>query len=171
MLYRTNFQSRILEEELRRLYIPYRLVGGESFYNRKEVKDALAYLRLVCSPVDNIALLRIINEPSRGIGRVTLERLQGIAQGKSLNLWEAIRTGLDSHLLPGRSHIAVQSFRRLIENCQSELSSPLHLCLERILERVGYRDYLSEIGTEESASRLLNLDELVTVARDCYQSR
>ena len=169
VLYRTNFQSRILEEELRRLYIPYRLVGGESFYNRKEVKDALAYLRLVCSPVDNIALLRIINEPSRGIGRVTLERLQGIAQEKNLNLWEAVRTGLDSRLLPGRSHIAVQSFQRLIEDCQSELSSPLHLCLERILERVGYRDHLSEIGTEESASRLLNLDELVTVARDCYQ--
>ncbi len=169
VLYRTNFQSRILEEELRRLYIPYRLVGGESFYNRKEVKDALAYLRLVCSPGDNIALLRIVNEPSRGIGRVTLERLQEIAQEKTLNLWEAIKTGLDSRLLPGRSHIAVQSFMRLIQDCQSELSSPLHLCLERILERVGYRDHLVEIGTEESAGRLLNLDELVTVARDCYQ--
>lgn len=169
VLYRTNFQSRILEEELRRLYVPYRLVGGESFYNRKEVKDALAYLRLVCSPGDNIALRRIVNEPSRGIGRVTLERLQGIAQEKNTNLWEAIRTGLDSRLLPGRSHIAVGSFLRLIEDCQSELSSPLHVCLERILERVGYRDHLSEIGTEESASRLLNLDELVTVARDCYQ--
>ena len=169
VLYRTNFQSRILEEELRRLYIPYRLVGGESFYNRKEVKDALAYLRLVCSPADNIALLRIVNEPSRGIGRVTLERLQAIAQEKNINLWEAVKAGLDSHALPGRSHIAVQSFQRLIEECQPELSSPLHLCLERILERVGYREHLSEIGTEESASRLLNLDELVTVARDCYQ--
>ena len=169
VLYRTNFQSRILEEELRRLYIPYRLVGGESFYNRKEVKDALAYLRLVCSPADNIALLRIVNEPSRRIGRVTLERLQAIAQEKNINLWEAVKAGLDSHALPGRSHIAVQSFQRLIEECQPELSSPLHLCLERILERVGYREHLSEIGTEESASRLLNLDELVTVARDCYQ--
>ena len=169
VLYRTNFQSRILEEELRRLYIPYRLVGGESFYNRKEVKDALAYLRLVCSPADNIALLRIVNEPSRGIGRVTLERLQSIAQEKNLNLWEAINAGLDSDALPGRSRIAVQSFQRLIKECQPELSSPLHLCLERILERVGYREHLSEIGTEESASRLLNLDELVTVARDCHQ--
>ena len=170
VLYRTNFQSRILEEELRRLYIPYRLVGGESFYNRKEVKDALAYLRLVCSLGDNIALLRIVNEPSRGIGRVTLNRLRGIAHENNFSLWEAIGTGLDSRLLPGRSHIAVQSFQRLIEECQPELSSPLHLCLERILERVGYRDHLSEIGTEESASRLLNLDELVTVARDCYQA-
>ena len=170
VLYRTNFQSRILEEELRRLYIPYRLVGGESFYNRKEVKDALAYLRLVCSLGDNIALLRIVNDPSRGIGRVTLDRLRGIAHENNFSLWEAIGTGLDSRLLPGRSHIAVQSFQRLIEECQPELSSPLHLCLERILERVGYRDHLSEIGTEESASRLLNLDELVTVARDCYQA-
>ena len=170
VLYRTNFQSRVLEEEFRRLYIPYRLVGGESFYNRKEVKDALAYLRLVSSPNDDIALLRIINKPSRGIGKVTLARLQEIADREGLNLWRAIQKGLEDKALPGRSHIAVGSFQRLIQNCREELSSPLHIGLGRILQRVGYREYLEEIGTEESSSRLLNLDELVTVARDSYQS-
>ena len=170
VLYRTNFQSRVLEEELRRLYIPYRLVGGESFYNRKEVKDALAYLRLMCSPEDDIALLRIINEPSRGIGKVTLGRLQRIADQEGINLWRAIQKGLDEGSLPGRSHIAVGSFQRLIQDCQGELSSPLHICLGRMLERVGYKQYLEGIGTEESSSRLLNLDELLIVARDSYQT-
>ena len=170
ILFRTNFQSRVFEEEFRRLHIKYRLIGGKSFYNRKEVKDALAYLRLVFRPEDDIALLRIINKPSRGIGKVTLAHLQKIAKLEGINLCQVIQKSLDCHTLPARSHAAIESFQGLINDCRSDLCSPLHICFAKILERVGYREYLEKIGTEESSNRLMNLDELLTVARDSYKS-
>ncbi len=169
VLYRTNFMSREFEEALRQRRIPYRLVGGVSFYSRKEVKDALAYLRLAINRSDNVSFLRIVNEPARGIGRTTLERLQKIASRRDLNLGEALSLALREHLLPGRAHKALQRFSELMDECESHLDLAFHLCLDKILESSGYRTALREEGTEEADNRLLNLDELINVAREASQ--
>ena len=169
VLYRTNFQSRHFEEEFRRLNIPYKLVGGESFYNRKEVKDALAYLRVVTNPHDTVALLRIINEPPRRIGKTTVERLEKRAREHQLSVWDAIKQGLDSGQLPGPAHRALRAFLDLVRDSREALQQPLHLSLSTILDKVGYRGHLKALDNDEARGRLLNLDELVTVARDAHQ--
>lgn len=169
VLYRTNFQSRHFEEEFRRLSIPYKIVGGESFYNRKEIKDALAYLRVVNNPHDTVALLRIINEPPRRIGKATVAKLEKCARDQNLSFWGAINQGLGNGELPSRSVRALTAFRDLIHNSQSALQEPLHLCLSTILDAVGYRPYLQTLESDEAKGRLLNLDELITVARESYQ--
>jgi len=169
VLYRTNFQSRHFEEEFRRLNIPYKMVGGESFYNRKEVKDALAYLRVVNNPHDTVALLRIINEPPRRIGKTTVARLEKFARDQNLSFWGAINQSLETGRLPKASFRALTAFRDLIHDSQSALQEPLHLCLSAILDTVGYRTHLQALESDEAKGRLLNLDELITVARESYQ--
>ncbi len=166
VLYRTNFQSRQFEEALRRLNIPYRLVGGASFYNRREVKDALAYLRSIRNPRDTVSLQRIINQPTRGIGAVTLDRLQRFAAEQNFSLWEGLETALRERHFAARTHNALKRFVKLIEESQALLAKPLHLALEGILERSGYRESLERLANEESESRLMNLEELMTVARE-----
>lgn len=166
VLYRTNFQSRQFEEVMRRLQIPYKLVGGLSFYSRKEVKDALAYLRVIQNPDDNVSLLRIINEPARGIGRVTLDRLHKISGERGHSLWEALHWGLAQNVFSGKAHLALQRFFRLIQNSGEFLQLPLHLCLEKTLEAAGYLGALEVENTEDAHNRLLNLRELVAAARE-----
>lgn len=166
VLYRTNFQSRQFEESLRRLQIPYKLVGGVSFYSRKEVKDALAYLRLAANRQDDISLRRIINEPARGIGAATLDRILEIAVETSASLWDAIRIGLEENRFPGRAHLALERFRQIIDECGSQLQFPLHMALERILEKSGYFLALKKEDSEQAEDRLLNLQELLTLAKE-----
>lgn len=166
VLYRTNFQSRQFEEALRHFQIPYRVVGGQSFYNRKEVKDALSYLRVILNPNDNVSLVRIINQPPRRIGRVTLERLHQVSRQSNISLWAALRQSLEENLFPGRTHLALESFARLVEQCRSFLELPLHLFLEKTLEASGYLQVLEAEDTEEAHSRVMNLRELVSAARE-----
>src|SRR5690606_28895076 len=113
VLYRTNAQSRSIEEALRRGGIPYRIVGGTSFYQRKEIKDALAYLRLAVNPQDEASLLRVINTPTRGIGDKTVERLRAYAAEHRLSLWQALQEPAGAGL-GGRAAGAVQDFAFLI---------------------------------------------------------
>lgn len=169
ILYRANFQSRHFEEVFRRFDINYRLVGGVGFYHRKEVRDALAYLRAVYNPHDNLAFLRIINEPPRGIGKVTQNRLDEMSQDARSSLWDALVTGVESRAFPGRAQKALQTFHDLIESCRDYLDLPLHLCLEKSLESSGYIESLRKENTEEANSRLLNLQELVNVAREHFE--
>lgn len=166
VLYRTNFQSRQFEEALRRLQIPYKLVGGVSFYNRKEIKDALAYLRVVQNPADNVSLLRIINAPARGIGRVTLERLHQIARSENASLWRAVQSSLENNVFPAKTHLALDRFSKIIHNCSAHLELPLHLCLEKTIETSGYIQALQAEDTEEAHNRILNLRELVAAGRE-----
>ncbi len=170
ILYRANFLSREFEEALNRRAIPYRLIGGVSFYARKEVKDAIAYLRLTLNPDDNVSLLRIINEPARGIGKTTLSRLQQIARQSQVSLGAALASTLRDRTLAPRAHKALARFALLMDECRSKEGLPLHLLLDHILEASGYRDALNEEGSEEAESRLLNLDELVKVARENAES-
>ena len=110
VLYRTNFQSRQFEEALRRLDVPYKLIGGVSFYHRREVKDALAYLRVVINPQDNVSFLRILNRPARGIGQMTLDQLHKRAQENHTTLWEALANGLEENAFSGRGPSGPESF-------------------------------------------------------------
>jgi DNA helicase-2/ATP-dependent DNA helicase PcrA len=119
VLYRTNSQSRLVEEALRRYGIKYTMVGGFSFYERAEVKDLLCYLRLVRNPHDSMALNRVINTPARGIGKTTLETLERLALETGQSTWEALGTAISQRLIPTRAQMALESFRQLIVDAQA----------------------------------------------------
>jgi len=161
VLYRTNSQSRAFEEALRARGMRYRMLGGFSFYQRAEVKDALAYARLAIFPDDDIALLRVINMPPRGIGKTTVDALSALAREKDTSLWVAIAKLLDN-TTSGRAIAPLKDFRILIEELQKEVSSsaPADL-LQSILVRTGYLDMLMNRDSSEDTARADNLGELV----------
>ena len=119
VLYRTNSQSRLVEEALRRYNIAYTMVGGFSFYERAEIKDLLGYLRLVRNPHDSMALQRVINTPARGIGKTTLETLERLALETGQSTWDALAAALKNRLIPNRALVAIDSFRQLILDAQA----------------------------------------------------
>jgi DNA helicase-2/ATP-dependent DNA helicase PcrA len=121
VLYRTNSQSRLVEEALRRYGIQYHMVGGFSFYDRAEVKDILSYLKLVQNVHDSIALGRVVNSPPRGIGKTTMETLERMALSSGMSTWDAIGRAIDDKLLPQRAKIALSAFRRLIQDARAML--------------------------------------------------
>src|SRR5271154_1509746 len=121
VLYRTNSQSRLVEEALRRYQIQYHMVGGFSFYDRAEVKDILSYLKLVQNVHDSIALARVVNSPPRGIGKTTMETLERMALSSGMSTWDAIGRAIEDKLLPQRALMALSSFRRLIEDARAML--------------------------------------------------
>ena len=121
VLYRTNSQSRLVEEALRRYQIQYHMVGGFSFYDRAEVKDLLSYMKLVLNPHDSIALARVVNSPARGIGKTTMETLERIALTAGISTWDAITRATEDGLLPARALQALAKFRRLIEDARAML--------------------------------------------------
>jgi DNA helicase-2/ATP-dependent DNA helicase PcrA len=170
VLYRTNFQSRQIEEALRRYGRKYVVVGGFSFYQRAEVKDIIAYLKLALSLRDSISLLRIINTPARGIGKTTVEQIERYALENSLDLWAAIGRMLDEHQFPTRAHAALDAFRKLIQDLVEALPAlPLHDALRFVEERTGYRKMLEQENTTESEGRIENLDELASAAAEAAE--
>ncbi|HLJ22773.1 MAG TPA: UvrD-helicase domain-containing protein [Candidatus Acidoferrales bacterium] len=161
VLYRTNAQSRSFEEALRARGMRYRMLGGFSFYQRAEVKDALAYARLASFPDDDVALLRVINTPPRGIGKTSIDSLSAVARQHDISLWAAIGKVLEPSA-PGRSLAPLRDFRTLIESLQQEISSesPADF-LQSILTRSGYLDMLAQRDSAEDTARADNLRELV----------
>ena len=121
VLYRTNSQSRLVEEALRRYQIQYHMVGGFSFYDRAEVKDILSYLKLVQNPHDSIALGRVVNSPPRGIGKTTMDTLERVALTTGMSSWDAIHRAVEEKLLPARALAALSNFRKLIEDARAML--------------------------------------------------
>jgi DNA helicase-2/ATP-dependent DNA helicase PcrA len=119
VLYRTNSQSRLVEEALRRYNISYTMVGGFSFYERAEIKDLLGYLRLIRNPHDSMALQRVINTPARGIGKTTLETVERLALETGRSTWDATAAAISNRLIPARAHMALESFRQLILDAQA----------------------------------------------------
>src|SRR5213076_1054139 len=119
ILYRTNSQSRLFEEAMRRYQLKYHVVGGFSFYERAEIKDMISYLKVIHNPDDSISLLRVINTPVRGIGKTTLEVVERIALETGLSLWGAIGESIDRQLPPARALQALKSFRDLIEDARA----------------------------------------------------
>jgi len=170
ILYRTNFQSRQIEEALRRYGRPYKVVGGFSFYQRAEVKDALAYLKLLTTRRDNVSLLRIINTPARGIGRTTLDQVEAEAARRNIALWDALELAVSEHWLGGRAEAAIAAFLRLIEELSQEAErGGVEAALKGILERTGYWRMLQQDTSPESESRQGNLEELLTAAAEAVE--
>lgn len=168
IFYRTNAQSRVIEDALRNARIAYRVVAGIKFYDRKEVKDLLAYLRLVVNPKDNLALSRVINTPARGIGARTLRKIEDEAIKKNISLWEmlelvASRSEDCKHLkLSAKVTSSISAFADLLQECmnyEKERQKPSHI-YEKVLHESGYYESVLAEKTYESQARLENLTEL-----------
>ncbi|NIO03891.1 MAG: UvrD-helicase domain-containing protein, partial [Proteobacteria bacterium] len=169
ILYRTNAQSRALEEALIKKGIPYLIVGALQFYERREIKDVLAYLRLIANPSDSVSLKRIINTPARGIGNRTLEQLEKLSMERNLPLYEGLKVLVQEGELPGAMGGRLRTFLQMIEDFRnSDLPVP-DLTLE-VLEKTGYFAHLRAEGTEEASSRIENVEELITVIREYQES-
>ena len=162
VLYRTNAQSRSFEDAMRRAGIPYRLVGGVSFYTRKEIKDALAYLRLLVNPNDAASLRRIINYPARGVGDTSLDRLAAYADAKGLSLWHALDEAAEAGIT-GRAKTSLEKFKFLVASKAASLASQDAAEVARtLLEGAGLFTEFRTENTPEAQARAENVEELVS---------
>ncbi|MBK7724398.1 MAG: UvrD-helicase domain-containing protein [Dehalococcoidia bacterium] len=170
VMYRTNAQSRAVEEALVRHRIPYRLIGGVRFYQRREIKDLIAYFRLAQNPRDEASLLRVINVPGRGIGDKTVDRLDEFARENGVTLWDAcegVAGGLGA-AITGRSAAAVAGFVHIINRLQADAGRPLPELLDQVLTLTGYAKYLHDGGddAEDRIENVLELRSLMTEYED-----
>lgn len=167
ILYRTNMQSRVLEEGLIKKGIPYTMVGGTKFYDRKEIKDVLAYLRVLHNPNDDLSLLRIINVPKRSIGAVTIQKLRDYAQQEGVSLFTAISRIGRIPSISGKTRANLEEFAALIFEmvCQAAELNPLEL-LETILKKTGYLTELEVSLDPQDQARVENIGELLSVAKE-----
>ncbi|MBK4768536.1 MAG: DNA helicase II [Pantoea sp. Morm] len=166
ILYRSNAQSRVLEEALLQGSMPYRIYGGMRFFERQEIKDALAYLRLLANRNDDAAFERVVNTPVRGVGDRTLDVVRQTAREQQLTLWQATRALLQSKALAGRAASALQRFCELVDALATETAElPLHVQTDRVIKDSGlWLMYEQEKG-EKGQARIENLEELVTATR------
>jgi DNA helicase-2/ATP-dependent DNA helicase PcrA len=166
VVYRTNAQSRVLEDVLVRQGIAYQVIGGPRFYERAEIKDAIAYLQVIDNPYDQVSLLRIANRPRRGIGDTSLTRLQTYAAGLDVSLWEATARAEEAGL--GAAAVrAVTGFRGVMESLMATATdATVADVVEAVLDRTGYLEALEAERTIEARGRIENLEELVGVARE-----
>jgi DNA helicase-2/ATP-dependent DNA helicase PcrA len=171
VLYRTNAQSRALEEALRKENVPYRVIGGTSFYERKEIKDVLAYLKLLVNPNDTASLQRVINYPTRGIGDKTQERLQRYAHEHGLSLWQAVERVEAIETLGTRAERAVGSFRDLIARYISKLGGePADDLARDLIQDAGLLSELRKEHTRENLRRWENVQELISALAEYVAS-
>ena len=171
VLYRTNAQSRLIEERCIFYNVPYRLVGGVNFYQRKEIKDILAYLKTIANGVDDLAVLRIINVPKRGIGATTMGKVTIFASEHGLSVYEALK---EIHQVPGAGK-ASQKIRKFVEQMEEfrrfsqDGGGSIKELIQRILEETGYKNELEDEGEVEAQSRLENIEELINKAASYEQ--
>ena len=167
ILYRTNAQSRILEEALIKRALPYTMVGGTKFYDRKEIKDVLAYLRVLYNPFDDLSLLRIINVPKRSIGATTVAKLQEYARANGTSLFMTLTQLHLIDSIKGKTKEKLEEFGILIFTLVSEMENRTVLdILESILDRTGYLAQLEESTDPQDQARAENIGELLSVAKD-----
>lgn len=174
VFYRANSQSRLIEDHLRKVSIPYRIIGGVKFYDRKEIKDLLGYLKMIVNPRDSLALSRVINVPARGIGATTLRKLEGESIQRGLPLWETMKNIIEneeefSHLkLSSKIKSSLEEFITLINDIRGQDSSgealPSVLC-EKVLNESGYAQQLKMRKDYESKARIENLEEFLTAVQ------
>jgi DNA helicase-2/ATP-dependent DNA helicase PcrA len=189
VLYRTNAQSRAIEDQLMRESVPYKIIGGVRFYERREIKDALAFLKLIINPHDDVSLRRVINVPARGIGKGVMDSLQaidpdavaadappllaaGLAEVSSArSLWARLVYAVDEGKLGNRATASLRGFRDLIVGLAKDASAdPVSIAIGKMLDRSGYLSDLRKENSEEGNERAENLMELVSAARD-YEMR
>jgi DNA helicase-2/ATP-dependent DNA helicase PcrA len=168
VFYRTNAQSRVFEEIFIRVNLPYRVVGGVRFYERKEVRDLLGYLRLIANPADEVSLRRVLNVPKRGIGERAEEYIAAYAARERISFAQAIRTPWDVPGLASRSASAIAGFNELIDDLreQARTGGPVAELVEAVLDRSGYQAMLESSPDLQDATRVENLQEMVSVARE-----
>ena len=176
ILYRTNAQSRVIEDALRREGVAYRIVGSVRFYERKEIKDTLAYLKLLLNPDDDVSLRRVINVPARGIGKGVMDALAAAPAGLGLSgeqglsphsLWSRLVGGLDRGVFTGRAATSLRVFRDLMVGlAETVRQEPVSTAIGKVLDKSGYLAALREDRTEDSQSRVENLAGLVSAAKE-----
>ncbi|MBN3130753.1 DNA helicase II [Pectobacterium brasiliense] len=166
ILYRSNAQSRVLEEALLQQSMPYRIYGGMRFFERQEIKDALSYLRLIANRNDDAAFERVVNTPTRGIGDRTLDVVRQTARDRQLTLWQSTRALLQEKVLAGRAAASLQRFIELIDALAYETSElPLHIQTDRAIKDSGLWSMYEQEKGEKGQARVENLEELVTATR------
>ncbi|TOI41348.1 DNA helicase II [Vibrio parahaemolyticus] len=166
MLYRNNAQSRVLEEALIQAGLPYRIYGGMRFFERQEIKDALAYMRLMANRNDDAAFERVVNTPTRGLGDKTLETIRRAARDRGCTMWEASVAMLDEQVLAGRAAGALGRFIELITALEDDtLEMPLHEQTDHVIKYSGLFTMYEQEKGEKSKARIENLEELVTATR------
>ncbi|MEQ9880983.1 DNA helicase II [Pectobacterium brasiliense] len=166
ILYRSNAQSRVLEEALLQQSMPYRIYGGMRFFERQEIKDALSYLRLIANRNDDAAFERVVNTPARGIGDRTLDVVRQTARDRQLTLWQSTRALLQEKVLAGRAAASLQRFIELIDALAYETSElPLHIQTDRAIKDSGLWSMYEQEKGEKGQARVENLEELVTATR------
>jgi DNA helicase-2/ATP-dependent DNA helicase PcrA len=166
ILYRSNAQSRVFEERLVSEGIPYRVYGGLRFFERAEIKDALAYLRLIDNRNDDASFERVVNTPTRGIGDRSVEKIREVVKTKEYSMWEAARSLLDRKELTARAGNAIAGFLRLIETLAADTTElELFEQVEHVIHASGLVEYYRKDKTEKAEARVENLEELVTAAR------
>lgn len=167
ILYRTNAQSRIFEESFMRHSIPYRIIGGLKFYDRKEIKDIMGYLRLINNPFDEVSLRRIINVPKRAIGDTTLQKLMDCATEHGENVFDVLMDLEEHGILSGRALQSVIGFRNLITELMAiSVDLSVQELIELLLERTGYLKEYEQSKNPEDASRVENIEELINAAAE-----
>ena len=178
ILYRTNAQSRAFEEELLKYDVPYTIVGGQRFYERAEIKDILSYMRLIVNPRDDQALRRIVNKPTRGIGRASFDKVEALAVSRGLSLLDAMREAVETNLV-GRTTGRMAAFLEMMDAFSSGPEGglavggtldglPLDDMIARVMDATGYIRALEKEDTPEAEARLDNLRELLNSARDFH---
>ena len=161
VLYRTNAQSRAFEDGLIQNNIPYNIVGGFKFYDRQEIKDSVAYLRVIANPSDTVSLLRIINSPKRGIGKTTMDSFVNASRELDIPLWEILSDETSVNTMGGRAAKATNKFAQMIKFFQSQIDIlPASEILDQVMKTSGYLDELQAKGTEEADNRVANIAEL-----------
>jgi DNA helicase-2/ATP-dependent DNA helicase PcrA len=167
IFYRTNAQSRTLEDALRQGLIPYTIVGGLRFYERKEIKDLLAYLRWLVNPADLVSFKRIVNAPARGIGPATVAKLELLTTQDRSTIWDTCQRAVREKLLTPKQRDAMAGLLRLIEDTRARAGAvPLPELVAELITASGYAEELQTEGTPEAQGRLENLKELVTAAQE-----
>lgn len=166
ILYRSNAQSRAIEEQFNQTNIPYRVYGGLRFYERAEIKDAIGYLRLIINHDDDAAFERIINTPPRGIGLATLDKLREFAKSQNTPLWQASKTLSKQSALTARASLALTKFHDLIEQPElTDITQPLHEQTEKIIKSSGLIEHLQKQPNQENTAKIENLQELITATK------
>ncbi|HCT6310853.1 DNA helicase II [Proteus mirabilis] len=166
ILYRSNAQSRIMEEALLQANMPYRIYGGQRFFERQEIKDALSYMRLTANRHDDASFERVVNTPTRGIGDRTLDVVRQVARDNQITLWESALQVIEHKMLAGRAIAAIARFLELIETLANETADmPLHVQTDRIIRDSGLKTMYEQEKGEKAQARIENLEELVTATR------
>ncbi len=164
IFYRTNAQSRVIEEVFVRFGIPYQVIGGPKFYDRREVKDVIAYLRVLVNSADTVAVKRIVNVPKRGIGSTTIGHLDRAAEAGEMSFWEALEVAGDNGRLNARAQRQIAEFMSLMGFLRDKAEDGPRAALEAIGTETGYIDELNREGTIEALGRIENIKEIITVA-------